>query len=112
MAVSISDIPLDAWVVILRHIDRRNLVGVFDRCFHANVFGISERDRIDTFWIVMTQARLMDEEEMPYFAFDPTPYCSTRDRLLEFGLPTERVSEVVRQSHGNFENALQILGWA
>lgn len=110
-ALKVSDIPLDAWVVILRHIDRHNLVRVFDDCFDANVFGIDKKDRMNTFWIVMAQARLLDQEEMPVFDIDPTPYVSTRNRLLDFGLPPDRVAEVVRQSQGDFDVALHLLGW-
>lgn len=109
--MQISDIPLDVWVIILRYIDRHNLVRVFDCCFDANVFGISEKERVNTFWTVMTQARLLEQQEMPDFNIDPTPFLSTRDRLLDFGLPAEQVADVVRRSHGNFENALLLLGW-
>ena len=111
MVLQISDIPLDAWVVILRYINRHDLVEVFNNCFDANVFGIANKDRMDTFWIVMTQARLLDKEEMPESCIDPTPYRCTHERLREFGLSVDRVSEIVRQSNGDFETAMYMLGW-
>lgn len=108
---SIWRIPLDAWVVILRYVNRHNLVEVFDNCFHANVFGVRTQDRVDTFWIVMTQARLLDEEGMPGFDLDATPFHTTFRTLLEFGVCVDSAKDLVRRGNGSLDAAMHMLGW-
>jgi hypothetical protein len=58
-AVTLRDIPLDAWVVIMMHVERSNLVCVFDRIFASGALSVPLRSRLDTFWVVISQARIV-----------------------------------------------------
>jgi len=57
---NIVDIPMDTWVIILRFINRKDLVSTFNCLFDADIFNIPEKYRLDTFWVVMSQARYLD----------------------------------------------------
>jgi len=113
---AVHTIPLDAWVVILRFVDRQNLVHTFNCLFDANIFDIPEKNRIDTFWVVMSQARYLDtieamSKEMPVPEPNGTEIKSLYQKLVEMGVNSEKASDVLRQSNGDFVVTMQILGW-
>lgn len=107
----IHRIPLDAWVIILRYIDKQRLVQTFYHLFNSNVFAIPLKNRTDTFWIVVSQARHLDRLEEAL----PSPDSSVVRRyfahLTDMGVPAEQASDILRRSEGDFDFALDLLGW-
>ena len=108
---SILDIPLDAWVVIMRYIDRNNLVKTYNNIFGSNALNIPTREKLNTFWILVSQARMLDklEEicELPNVDF----FKQTFSKLTEMGMHKDQALNIVRASNGNLEKAFRILGW-
>ena len=60
--MSLLSIPLDAWVVILRHVDERDIVRAFSRIYASGALGVPPFRKLDAFWLVVTQARLHERE--------------------------------------------------
>lgn len=108
----IEDIPLDAWVIILRHINKQNLIEIYDILFASRAIKVPVQEKLNTFWIVVSQSRYLDEldqefDQMP----DPSESKVVLRTLQEMGLHKDRAYEVVRQACSNLDNAFQILGW-
>ena len=107
----VHDIPVDAWVIILRYIDRHKLVETFDILFESDIFGIPKELKIDTFWIVISQARLLDQQIHSEPNLDASHIRLLFNKLKEFGFNDDAASDLVRNSNGQFSNALTMLGW-
>lgn len=107
----IHDIPVDAWVIILRYIDRHKLVETFDILFESDIFGIPKEFKIDTFWIVISQARLLDQQLECESDLNSLPMRELFNKLKEYGFNDDMAADLVRKSNGEFSNALSILGW-
>lgn len=110
MATTILDLPLDAWVVILVHLDRARLAETFEAIFW--LLGVPMAYKLDAFWIVVSQARLLEPhrrfDDMP----DPQPYIHVCAQLVDMGVPADRALDLSAQADGNFLSALELLGWA
>lgn len=107
----IHDIPLDAWVIILRFINRNRLVDTFNSLFKANIFNIPEKCRIDTFWIVISQARYLEKQEEMVALPNGAIIHESFKRLIEMGVHPDCASDVLRRSKGDFQLAVFYLGW-
>lgn len=106
---SIRDLPLDVWVVVFCHFEHHLMIDVFRRLVCSNVFAIDRR--LDTFWTVISRARglraLDEEHETP----DGTPHRQCFDKLREMGVPETVTLDVVRRANGEWDVAMDILGW-
>lgn len=110
---TIFDIPLDAWVVILRFIDKQKLVDTFNKLFVSQILNIPAQCRIDTFWIVVSQSRYLDSCEKEVELPEPNSFVhqSCFNRLTEMGVNHERALNVIRETNGDFQGAMGFLGW-
>jgi len=108
--VPIYLIPLDAWVIILRFINKNNLVDTFNNLFESNVFDIPERLRLDTFWVVIAQARYLDKEELT-FDIDTSGSKYAYEKLIEIGIHSEKACHLIRHTNGNLNSCFEMLGW-
>lgn len=107
----IHSIPLDTWTRIMLFLDETDLVNNFEILFKANVFDIPESERLNTFWIITSQARYM--RSMEEFSSFPDHNCvkHTFNTLINFGLTDEYACQIVRESNGSILHAMTILGW-
>ena len=103
-------IPLDAWVIILRFINKDNLVDTFNNLFDSNVFDIPETLRLDTFWVVISQARYLDKEDLA-FDIDPSVPKHAYEKLVEFGIHSEKACDLIRHTNGDLYSCFELLGW-
>ncbi len=110
---TIFDIPLDAWVVILRFIDKQKLVDTFNKLFDSRILNIPAQCRIDTFWIVVSQSRYLDECEKEVELPEPNSlvHRNCLDKLTEMGVNRDYALNVVRATNGDFQGAMGFLGW-
>jgi hypothetical protein len=110
---TVFDIPLDAWIVILRFIDKQNLVETFNKLFDSEILNIPQQCRIDTFWIVVSQSRYIDECEKEVELPEPNGliHKNCLDKLVEMGVNKESALNVVRKTNGDFHGAMEVLGW-
>ena len=111
--ISIHHIPLDAWATIMIHVDPQNIVDTFEILFESNVFHVSEKHRLDVFWILVALARL----ELQKIDVPMNPYPDGREHLSSFvklqamGVSNEVAREVIEESEGNLFYAFELLGW-
>jgi hypothetical protein len=111
MKVTIQDLPLDAWVVVLLNIDRNNLLHVFNHLIQSRAINIALSQKLNTFWIVMSQARLYTYIEPIDDNFPHVNDYKTSHRVLcDMGFTNDVAYEAVRYSNGNIEGALSFLG--
>lgn len=107
----ISEIPIDAWVVILRYIDKQNLIQTYNVLFASRAINIPFEEKLNTFWIVVSQSRCLDNSE----DFDEMPDAQESKlvlgKLREMGVNELRAYELVRQANSNLYGAFDILGW-
>lgn len=107
----INDIPLDAWVVILRFIDKNNLIKTFNILFVSRAIKIPVKEKLNTFWIVMSQSRYLDTHEQ----FDEMPDSNEPKevfrKLKEMGVDDSRAYQLVRQTEARLQDAFILLGW-
>ena len=110
---TIFDIPLDAWVVILRFVDKQKLVDTFNKLFDSQILNIPEQCRIDTFWIVVSQSRYLDQCEKEIELPEPNGFVHQNclAKLVEMGVNREHALNVVRATNGDFDGAMGFLGW-
>lgn len=108
---NIIDIPLDAWVIILRYIDKLNLISTYDKLFISRAICVPVKEKLNTFWIVISQSRYIDQ--MEYFDEMPDPMESklTLYQLKKLGIVEERACELIRTANGSLIGALEIIGW-
>ena len=111
---AITDLPLDAWVVILMHVDNNNLLQSFNVLVKSRAINIPLKYRLDTFWTVMSQARYLSqktkvEEEVAFP--DADLYKTSFEKLRGMGVPVDQASDVVGRAYGDIEGAMMILGW-
>tara|TARA_B100001778_G_C18486769_1_gene583058 strand:+ start:86 stop:424 length:339 start_codon:yes stop_codon:yes gene_type:complete len=108
---TIFDIPLDAWVIILRFIDKKNLVETFNRLFASRILDIPNSFRIDTFMIVVSQARYLDTKEEECPEINAIVHRNSFDKLVDMGVEKNRASILVQESNGDLEHAMFLIGW-
>lgn len=112
--VDITDLPLDAWVVILIHIDSTNLLKIFNTLFKSRAINISLKYKLDTFWIVMSQARYLSHivklEKEATFP-DVGLYKTSFETLVDMGVPADTASYAVGRAYGDIQGAMLMLGW-
>ena len=110
--VCINDIPMDVWVVILRFVNKHNLINTFNKLLISRAINIPLPEKLNTFWIVVSQSRYIDTQE----SFDCMPDAQVSKhvfyQLKDMGIHEARASELVREANGNLYDALEILGWA
>ena len=96
---NILDIPLDAWVIILRHIDRFNLIPTYNKLFISRAICVPIKEKLNTFWIVISQSRYIDKIE----SFDEMPDSMESKialhRLQQLGIDKERACELIRTAN-------------
>ena len=108
---NILDIPLDAWVIILRHIDKFNLIPTYNKLFISRAICVPVKEKLNTFWIVISQSRYIDTiesfDEMP----DSIESKIALHKLQQLGIGQERACELIRTANGSLSGALEIVGW-
>ena len=108
---TIHDIPLDAWSTIMMYIDPQDLVSTYEILYNSDVLNICEKDKLSTFWVLMSLARLNTKIEK----FEDLPngkiYADTFEHLRNMGVSISLAREVVEQAEGNLQSAFQLLGW-
>ena len=108
---NILDIPLDAWVIILRHIDKCNLIPTYNKLFFSRAICVPVQEKLNTFWIVISQSRYIDKIE----SFDEMPDSMESKialhKLQQFGIGQERACELIRTANGSLNGPLEIVGW-
>ena len=111
---SICDIPLDAWANIMLFVDERNLTITFDILYSSGVFGVEESERLNTFWILVSLAKLHHQAMNSRTSFIETnnEHAQTFAKLCEMGLHKEKAASIIRQTDGTLHHAFQILGWS
>ena len=110
--MSIRNIPLDVWSTIMIFIDPQDLVATYEKLYESNILNIDEKERLSTFWILMSLARISNVhmekfEELP----DSRMYVDSFEKLKDMGLPIEQARKIVEQAQGNLQDAFDILGW-
>ena len=106
----IHNIPLDAWIIILRFIDKQALVETFNNLFSSNIFNIPEKYKLDTFWLVVSQARYMDYEDILNLERSYM-FRANSMKLMEMGVDRETTYTILRETHGHLLAAFERLGW-
>lgn len=103
-------LPLDVWQNVIGHFETQEAVRVVDALWSAGVF--PDVSRLDAFWAVIMSARNSTkiEEELEMVP-DPDPYVSGVDKLVEFGVARDHAVAVLRDAHGSWEGAMNLLGW-
>lgn len=107
--VCILDLPLDAWVVIMIHLDVARLPSAFEQVFE--LLNISKAHKLDTFFVVVSQARFV-QSSVPFDSMpDATPYREVCTQLVDMGFSRDDAMHVSSQSNGNLLTAFDLLGW-
>lgn len=107
-------IPLDAWATIMLFVDEQNLISTFDTIYSSGAINISEGERLNTFWTLMSLAKLkMNEKNVqkPSFSLDSSYHVETFRKLREMGVHSEKAYSVIRQTDGTLDGAFELLGW-
>ena len=108
---NIHDIPLDAWVIILRHIDKFNFIPTYEKLFISRAICVPVKEKLNTFWLVISQSRYIDRiesfDEMP----DPMESKIALCKLQELGIGEDRACELIRTANGSLMGALELVGW-
>ena len=100
--MSITALPLDVWSVILHHVP--NFLHTLNVLRHANV--ISPSRFLDTFWALhRLRPHFQCEDPFP----DVKLIASTRQTLLEMGVPVALATDAAGRATGNLNVALQLL---
>lgn len=108
--VHLCDIPIDVWVVVLRHVDKQNIIDTYNKLFISRAINIPLKEKLNTFWIVVSQSRQMDFDN----EFDIMPDSTIpKMMLLELkknGMDEAEAMKVIRDMNGNDVNeTLQLL---
>ena len=106
--ITLCDIPIDAWVVILRHVNKKKLINTYNKLFISRAINVPLTEKLNTFWMVVSQSRLMDVEE-----FDTMPdsmKCKNiLSNLMKDGVDEKKACEMIRMMNDSsmwFENEL------
>jgi predicted transcriptional regulator len=108
---TIDDVPMDAWVIILRHVNRNNLIDMYNRLIISRAIRIPLEERLNTFWVVVSQARYLEQLEM----MSPMPHANDAKlmltKLVEYGINENYACELVRRTNADIHHAFELLGW-
>tara|TARA_B100000787_G_C16163905_1_gene282842 strand:- start:881 stop:1276 length:396 start_codon:yes stop_codon:yes gene_type:complete len=111
---TIQDLPLDTWVIVMLNVHRDDMLNSFNKLISCQAIKIPLYERLNVFWVVMSQARMYDKTQelgdMFVNAHDAGMFKNIRDRLHEMGFSSEATIDAVRYSNGNLENAFDYLG--
>lgn len=102
----IDQLPLDAWVVIMMHIDNNDLLRTFDTLILSRALNIPLKYRLDTFWIIVSQARYLGRVDSESSFPDIELYRESLHQLQEMGVSSAEAAEAVSVSNGTFEGAV------
>ena len=109
----ITDLPLDAWVIVLMYVDNNNLLESFNVLVNSRAINIPLKYRLNTFWTVMSQARYLSQKKIEKEISFPNSdiYKSSFGKLIDMGVPIDKASDAVGRAYGNIEEAMKKLGW-
>ena len=111
---SIQDLPLDAWVVVMLNVHENDMLNSFNKLINCQAIHIPVSERLNTFWIVMSQARMYNAANKSANLFlntcDADAFRSIYDKLHEMGFDSDVTINAVRHSNGKLEAALDYLG--
>ena len=112
--MNIAQLPLDAWVIVMLHIDASNLLHVFNCLFCARAIAVPLSSKLDAFWIVVSQARCLQatasrERAVPFP--DVQSYRTAHEMLSDMGLHVDVIRDVVDTADGDVYQAMWLLGW-
>lgn len=102
----IDQLPLDAWVIIMMHIDNKDLLRTFDTLILSRALNIPLKYKLDTFWILVSQARYLGLVDLESPFPDVEMYRESFHQLQEMGVSSTEASEAVGVSNGTFEGAV------
>lgn len=105
----IQNLPLDIWVIVLLNIDEKRLLETFNKLVNCQAINIPLTQRLDTFWIVVSQARLYNVGDGGNEFPDSLTIRQSFEKLCDMGFDGEIASEALRYSIGNLEHALDYL---
>lgn len=109
--ITIHDIPLDAWVVILRFISRTALIDTFNKLFYSRIINVPLKSKLETFWIVISQARYLDAQMEEEFAEDVQLWKKNCQQLVEMGIEKSSAVDLLRKTNGDIQAIFVLLGW-
>jgi hypothetical protein len=111
---SIQDLPLDAWVVVMLNVHDNDMLNSFNKLINCQAIHIPVSERLNAFWIVMSQARIYNAAKKSIDLFSETcdadAFKSIYDKLHEMGFDSDATMNAVRHSNGKLEAALDYLG--
>lgn len=114
MTITIQDLPLDAWVIIMLNVKDEDLINSFNKLISCQAIYVPLQERLNTFWIVASQARTYNnaKESMEMFtdACDAKVFKSMYNVLNEMGFSSDMAMNAIRSSNGRIETALNYLG--
>ena len=92
--------------------DYSNIVNNFEILFKSGVLNIENKYKLDVFWHITSEAKKIienDSKSTPSLSSDSYFICQTK--LKEMGLNENDSFDITRQSFGDIQQALVILGW-
>ena len=104
----IQDLPVDVWVIVMKHVQNQKLLETFDTLFLSRAINIPAKYKLDTFWIVVSQRHMEQIEEKTMFP-DVDMFKDTFQKLREMGVSFDKASHAVRIANGKLDDAVHYL---
>ena len=111
---TIRNIPLDAWANIMLFVNEQNLTCTFDTLYSSGAFYVTESERLNTFWTLVSLAKLQIQEQNfqePLLSIQGNEHLQTFKKLCEMGVHKDTAADVIRKGDGSLHSAFQELGW-
>lgn len=102
----IVDLPLDVWVIVMRHISNDQLLATFNTLYLSGALNVPVRCKLDAFWIVVSQARHLRQMQEAALFPDVGLYQHAFTQLREMGVSVEDASRAVSVSNGSLDDAM------
>ena len=116
---TIHVIPLDAWANIMLFINEQNLTNTFDVLYESGAINVTNAERLNTFWILLSLVQFYKREEnMKHMSqifespFEHANHTLTFNTLCEMGFDKEHAGTLIRQGDGTIESVFDVLGWS
>jgi len=108
--MGLQRLPLDVWQHVMGCFDAHDAIRTFHVLWDAGVF--VRMTKLDAFWAVIMNARHISRPEADFEMLpDPEPYVSGVEQLVSMGVPRDKAVRVIRDAHGSWEGAMNLLGW-
>ena len=111
---TIQDLPLDAWAIVMLNVKDNDMLNSFNKLINCQAINIPISERLNTFWIITSHARLYNNEKESEEMFidheDPEMFKNIYHKLYEMGFNETVAMNAVRRSEGSLHLALAHLG--